>query len=421
MSLGAFVRTRYGAGWRTRAALEAHQRAGFACFRAKVMPRSPFYAAYADRPLQDLPPMNKARLMESFSRINTCGIAYDEALHVALKAEHSRDFSPTIGDVSVGLSTGTSGQRGLFLATSKERRLWAAILMGRFGPNLMQRQRVAFFMRADNALYRTLSNPLVRFEFFDMLSPFEAHLRRLNDLTPTVVIAPASMMRHLAQAQSEGTIEIAPHKIISVAETLCPDDKALAEAAFGCRLDEVYQATEGVLAFTCPAGSLHLNEGWLQIDRDVIDPDTGAFCPIIHDFTRESLPILNYRLNDVLLPEPAPCACGSACVRIARIEGREDDMLWWQGVNGRKIVPAEAIRSAIAAMRASVRDYSIIEKQGVLTVWLDHPTEGATAEVAHALQKLAQRLEVSLPVLDIRVGCPPRTEFKHRRIRVERQ
>ena len=136
MSLGAFVRTRYGAGWRTRAALEAHQRAGFARFRAKVMPRSPFYAAHADRPLQDLPPMNKARLMQSFSRINTCGIAYDEALHVALKAEHSRDFSPTIGDVSVGLSTGTSGQRGLFLATPQERRLWAAILMGRFWPLL---------------------------------------------------------------------------------------------------------------------------------------------------------------------------------------------------------------------------------------------------------------------------------------------
>ena len=113
MSLGAFVRTRYGAGWRTRAALEAHQRAGFARFRAKVMPRSPFYAAHADRPLQDLPPMNKARLMESFSRINTCGIAYDEALHVALKAEHSRDFSPTLGEVSVGLSTGTRSRRPL--------------------------------------------------------------------------------------------------------------------------------------------------------------------------------------------------------------------------------------------------------------------------------------------------------------------
>ena len=175
MSLGAFVRTRYGAGWRTRAALEAHQRAGFARFRAKVMPRSPFYAAYADRPLRDLPPMNKARLMESFSRINTCGIAYDEALHVALKAERSRDFSPTIGDVSVGLSTGTSGQRGLFLATPQERRLWAAILMGRFWPNLMQRQRVAFFMRADNALYRTLSNPLVRLSS----STCSARLRRI--------------------------------------------------------------------------------------------------------------------------------------------------------------------------------------------------------------------------------------------------
>ncbi|MDF3607593.1 hypothetical protein PE067_16435 [Paracoccus sp. DMF-8] len=58
------------------------------------MPQSPFYAAYADRPVGEWPLMNKARLMHHFSEINTRNLPRDTALAVALQAEESRDFTP---------------------------------------------------------------------------------------------------------------------------------------------------------------------------------------------------------------------------------------------------------------------------------------------------------------------------------------
>ena len=420
MSPRAFLTARYAAPFPSREAIARHQRRGIARLRARVMPRSPFYRAWADAPLNALPRMTKARLMEHFSAINTCGIERDHALEVALAAERSRDFTPMIGRVSVGLSTGTSGQRGLFLATPRERGLWAAILAGRFWPRLARRQRVAFFMRADNALYRGLSGPMLRFEFFDMLSPFEDHLPRLDRLDPTVLIAPARVLGALAAARGAGALRARPARVISVAEALSPDDRAAVAAAFGRPVDEVYQATEGVLGYTCASGSLHLNERWMRIERDVIDPASGAFCPIVHDFTRESLPILNYRLDDVLIPDERPCPCGCASARIARIEGREDDMLWWPGPDGPRLVPADAIRTVLACLPHAIRDYRVVERGGRLEVWLDGVEKGAAGPAAealgHAIAALGRRLGCTPPPLDVRPGLPPAQDGKRRRI-----
>ncbi|WP_449045690.1 F390 synthetase-related protein [Paracoccus versutus] len=418
MSLTAFLHSRHGRGFSCRAEIEAHHAAAFHRFRARVMPRSPFYRGMADLPLKALPRMDKARLMANFSAINTCGIDHDAAMQVAIRAEASRDFRPLIGKVSVGLSTGTSGQRGLFLATPRERRLWAAIMLGRYWPELWRRQRVAFFMRADNALYRSLSNPLVRFAFFDLLSPFEDHLARLADLDPSVLIAPARILAMLAERQAAGGLALSPRRVISVAETLSPEDAALIERAFGTRVHQVYQATEGVLAMTCRLGHLHLNERWLRIDRDVIDAASGAFCPVIHDFTRESLPILNYRLDDVLIPDPDPCPCGCASQRIARIEGREDDVLWWPSATGPRMVASEAIRTAIACLPQPLRDYRVVQQGRMLHLWLDAAAPGAEPALRTSLAGLARRLGAELPALVFHRGLPPETDAKRRRIRV---
>ncbi|MCA0962362.1 F390 synthetase-related protein [Salipiger bermudensis] len=418
MSITAFLQTRYGRGLRSRAEIEAHQSRAMARFRRRIMPRSPFYQDHIDTPLHALPRMDKARLMESFTAINTCGIDREEAFEVALEAERSRDFSPMIGRVGVGLSTGTSGQRGLFLTTPRERRLWAAIMSGRFWPDLRRRQRVAFFMRADNALYRSLSNPLLRFEFFDVTQGMDAHLQGLGDFAPTVLIAPAGVLSFLARAQSEGRLAVQPQRVVSVAESLGPSDRAAIARAFRTQVDEVYQATEGVLAFTCPAGNLHLNEAWMRIERDVVDPESGAFCPVIHDFTRESLPLLNYRLNDVLVPDETPCPCGSACSRIARIEGREDDMLWWKGPDGPRLIPAEAIRTMLASLDQAVGDYRVVQHADALTISLEQVGPDTEAALRARVSELARQFRVAPPTLVVREGLPPDSGFKRRRIRV---
>ena len=71
--------------------------------------------------------------MRDFNQINTCGLDLKDAMQVAVDSETSRDFEPTIEGVTVGLSSGTSGNRGLFLASSSERAIWVAAVLQRIG------------------------------------------------------------------------------------------------------------------------------------------------------------------------------------------------------------------------------------------------------------------------------------------------
>ncbi|TVQ18077.1 MAG: hypothetical protein EA361_01785, partial [Bacteroidetes bacterium] len=87
---------------------------------------SPYYRSLLkpNPVLGHFPLMDKQTFMQHFNAINTCGLKLDECMEVAQKAEQSRDFSPMIKGISVGLSTGTSGNRGVFLVSEKERAVW---------------------------------------------------------------------------------------------------------------------------------------------------------------------------------------------------------------------------------------------------------------------------------------------------------
>lgn len=414
--LTTFWSARWGGPLR-RPQIDVLQRKGFARLR-RIMTRSPFYAQYADRPFDAWPRMDKAAMMTDFSRINTQGISRDDALELALRSEESRDFSPMLGRIALGLSTGTSGQRGLFASNPRERALWAAMMLGRFLPHLLARQRIAFFLRANNRLYESLSNPLIDFSFYDLLDGVEAHFARLNSQDPSVLIAPAQVLCQLARAQLDGRIALLPQVVISVAEVASPEDAALVAAAFRCRMDQVYQCTEGVLGMTCKAGSLHLNEGHLHIEREVIDAQTGAFIPIITDLARETQPIIRYRLDDVLVPDPDPCPCGCARLQLSRIEGRADDMIHWRGENGGQVmVPADLIRQAVAGARASIRDYRA-EQFGTdhLVLALDSIDPLAGREVAERLRAQARHIGAVAPQITLRNAVTPDPSVKRRRV-----
>lgn len=414
--LATFWTARWG-GPLSRAQIDAAQRKGFARLR-RIMARSPFYAAYAARPFDDWPPMDKAGMMADFSRINTQGISRDEALELALRAETSRDFSPMLGKIALGLSTGTSGQRGLFASNPRERALWAAMMLGRFLPRLLARQRIAFFLRANNRLYESLSNPLIDFRFYDLLDGVEPHFARLNDQDPSVLIAPAQVLCQLAQAQLDGRIALLPQVVISVAEVASPEDAALVARAFRCPMDQVYQCTEGVLGMTCKAGNLHLNEGHLHIEREIVDPQSGAFIPVITDLARETQPIIRYRLDDVLVPDPDPCPCGCARLRLSRIEGRADDMIRWRGeTGGQVLVPSDMIRQAVAGARAVIRDYRA-EQFGTdhLLLALDTIDPQAGGEVAERLRAQARHIGAIAPQISLRPRLLIDPSVKRRRV-----
>lgn len=388
--LKSFFHTR---NYTERAALEAHQQKQLN--RLLTNHNNRFYPHSAK--LQDYPIINKRIFMQHFADINTYGISEKDALSVALKAEESRDFSPvfqtTSGkEITVGLSSGTSGNRGIFLVSPEESALWAGYMLKRMLPRpYLARHSIAFFLRANSNLYTAVKSPLIRFEFYDLLEALDAHIPRLNAQKPTILIAPAQVLQQLARHPD---LAIHPKKIISVAEVLEPQVKTRIEQRFGTPVHQIYQCTEGFLAHTCAYGNLHLNEDMVYIEKDWIDRESGRFAPIITDFNRKSQPVIRYRLDDVLIANDAPCPCGSAFARISAIEGRCDDILDARTANGEPYaLYADFIRRAMISDDL-IQEYRVEQHGKALHIFLTPDTEQTRAAATRNLDCLWQTLQL---------------------------
>ena len=309
----------------SRAQLEHYQQQHWQRFMQRVLIRSPYFSAYVGQSLNTWPRMDKALMMAQFDQMNTAGLQRDVLLENALCAERSRDFSQLVSQYSVGLSSGTSGTRGLFVTSEAERALWSGTILSKLLPKgLLAGERVALFLRADNALYQNVNSRFLSFRFFDLLANFDEQCEALQQYQPTILVAPAQVLVALAQKAQQGSMVIQPTRVISAAEVLSPHDKQRLQQQFG-DVAEVYQATEGFLGATCERGAMHLNEEALYIETEWIDQT--RFVPVITDFRRTTQPVVRYRLDDVLHDGGCACPCGRPTRVITHIEGRADDQL----------------------------------------------------------------------------------------------
>jgi putative adenylate-forming enzyme len=436
-----FARTRWAWPWRwrrrSRAALLAWQERRVREFLRHRLTRAPFYAEIAGRliasgradisdiTLADLPIVDKQTLLTHFDGLNTRDIRYDEAMAVAIGAERSRDFSPELGDVTVGLSSGTSGQRVPFLVSRRERMMWAGVILARMlsAESLARIAApwrppldIAFFLRANSNLYTTLDSRRVTFSFYDLLQPFDSHVEALTSRAgPDVIVAPATVLRRLADLQMEGRLRIRPRQVISVAETLEEEDAAAIAHAFYCRVQQIYQATEGFLGYTCPAGTIHLNEECVHIEPEWLDAARTRFHPIVTDFTRETQMIARYRLDDVLRVKETPCPCGRPSLALAGVDGRRDAVVMLESRGSgsgsssgssatRAIFPDVLRRAMMLAGGDRIRDYRIVQTGGALVIRL------ALADRAghlHAEAEAAVRTELDALFAQQGVVTPP--------------
>jgi putative adenylate-forming enzyme len=329
-------------------------------FKKTVLKKSSFYKPYLDKPLAQFPIIDKSIMMKHFDQINTVGIKKNDGFAVALKAEQSRDFSPMIGNITVGLSSGTSGNQGLFLASKKERALWAGTLLAKALPRgLFHHEKIAFFLRANNQLYQTLAkSKRIEFKFFDLLDDFNRQINTLNHYQPTIICAPASVLFALAKAQSQKTLTITPIKILSCAEVLDNHQKQFIESAFSIRTDEIYQATEGFLAISNQTKCLTLNEEFLIVEKLWLDDK--RFIPIITDLMRHSQPIVRYRLDDVLVVNNDKI---NVMTQLAYIEGREADICYGvNDLNKKVMLFSDVIRQKMTLSMIAFDDYQIAQK-----------------------------------------------------------
>ncbi len=369
-----------------------------------------FYSKFLKKgnDLSFFPIINKLVFMQNFDNINTCGITIDQAKKIAHQSEESRDFSPMIDNISIGMSTGTSGNQSLFLVGENERAKWVAYMLDRVLKFSLKSQKIAFFLRANNKLYEASNSKLIQFNFFDIFLDFNLHIKRLNDLNPDVLIAQPSVLKLICEKIKSGILKITPKKVISVAEVLTNEDKEYFENIFSTKIDQVYQCAEGFLAYSCKYGYLHFNEDFLIIEKKYINDDKTKFHPIITDLIRRKQPIVRYELNDIVT-ERNNCKCGSKFIAIEKIDGRSDDIFRFKNMHNKKtIIFPDLLRRKIVMSDSNIEDYQIIQKNEInVTLYIKSNKEQSFSLARQALKDCFMNLKLK----NIKITKSPKLTF----------
>lgn len=361
------------------------------------------------RSLTDLPLMDKAALMADFSRYTTARISNDQGWAAF-------NGGKRIGNLTVGASTGTSGNRGLFAISEQERFAWLGAILAKTVPDFWRhRDRVAVLLPIDTPLYDSANHTKqMTLAFFDITEPFDKIARDLEEFDPTLIIAPPRILRRCVQSD----IKINPRRVFTAAEKLETMDRILIEAGFKCPLGEIYMATEGLFATTCAHGRLHLAEDCMHFEFE--PAGDGLVAPIISDFSRKTQIMARYRMNDLLRLDNRPCPCGSPLIGLVEVVGREDDVFWLPGKHGGTVeLTPDILRNAIVDTDRTIDDFRLIQT-GERRLALHLPSSCGPA-IRQAVQNNIQALlakQHCTPDIQITTSqVKPHTVGKLRRVR----
>ena len=170
----------------------------------------------------------------------------------------------------MGLSSGTTGQRGIFFVSQKNSSKHAAFVMSKY-INLLKKNKIAYFQRANSNLYEVGASSRLQLCFFDLIFPVQDHIAELNTLMPNILIAPSRVLKQLALLKKDGLLKIKPKKVINIMEVLDANDERIIKEHFSVDfIHQFYMATEGIIALTCEEGKLHLCEELMEINLSLI-------------------------------------------------------------------------------------------------------------------------------------------------------
>jgi phenylacetate-coenzyme A ligase PaaK-like adenylate-forming protein len=164
-----------------------------------------------------------------------------------------------------------------------------------------------------------------------------AYLDALQAFRPAIIQAYPSSISLLANyLEAAGREYLGPLKgIVTSSETLSPDARAVIERRFGARVYDWYGSYERVAAIgTCEKGSYHLLSDYSLVE---LHPAEGGRMELVGtNLHNAAFPLIRYRTGDYVLVDPAQkCTCARHFPIIARILGREDDVV--KTASGRRI------------------------------------------------------------------------------------
>ncbi|ROZ74326.1 F390 synthetase-related protein [Ramlibacter sp. WS9] len=411
---GAFAKTRWLAKrLRTRADVERYQAARIRDMLRDTVSPSAFYRDKSAKLLEELPAMDKRTLLANFPQLNAGGLTVEQ-VQATLSAGGDR-----IGNYVVGQSTGTSGNRGYYVISNRERFVWLGTLLAKALPDaLWRRHRVALALPGLSSLYQSAaSGSRIQLGFFDLARGVDAWAHALVAFAPDTIVAQPKVLRHLAE---RGMLQA--QTLFSGAEVLDPLDRRIIEEATGRRVREIYMATEGLFGVACPHGTLHLAEDVVHFGWEKPSAQSPLLSPLVTDFTRKVQVMARYRMNDLLELSHTPCLCGSPFQAVARIDGRQDDIfLLATADGGQRMATPDVLRNAVVDADRRILDFRIVQTgPAQVRVSLD---AALSPEVDGAVVASIQRLCDGLGVAGVNVavvrGITADTGVKLRRVRRE--
>ncbi len=173
----------------------------------------------------------------------------------------------------------------------------------------------------------------------------EKQLMMMKDLGTTILVSTPSYALYIAEVMAEQGYKPADFKLrlgMFGGEGHTEKMRTQLEERLGIKATENYGLSEvmgpGVCGECIEQDGMHINEDHFYIE--IIDSDTGEVLPdgekgevVITTLTKEAIPMIRYRTRDISYIIADKCACGRTTKRLAKIQGRSDDMLIIKGVN----------------------------------------------------------------------------------------
>ncbi len=414
----------------TRAQLEAHQANALRDLRDYAYARSPFYQRFHSglfsRPLQELPVLTKATLMEHFDDLVT-----NRNIHLDAVRDHAanaKDGCRFLNRYWINATSGSSGHPGFFLFDRDE---WETVLASFARAHEWAGTRISVTHRMKMASVASVSPwhmsaqvgatlkswwmPALRLAASE---PLPDLVRQLNQFQPDMLVSYASMARILAEEQLAGRLRIGPHVVYTSSEVLTDETRRRIQAAWGHEPFNQYASTEtaGIAAEHRLDRRLRLFEDLVLVEvmdeqyRPAPPGEYGAKLLITTLFSRTQ-PLIRYELNDsVKLAANASTDAGLPFAVVEDIQGRVEDAVRLPGVGGSEVVIQPLVFNRVMDI-VPASGWQVIQGNDDLTVLLSGLREDFADEtIREALtQALAAQGAVVPPIRVQHVAAIPKT------------
>jgi phenylacetate-coenzyme A ligase PaaK-like adenylate-forming protein len=328
--------------------------------------------------LEDLPTLSKSTLMEEFDRVVT-----DPRLQLAQTERFLGEADSGalhLGEYRVFSTSGTTGIPGLFVYSRAEFAHWLAVmlrsmvrlglrpgtrLVGVGAPSALHisQQSIAALQAAGRSDAPRLS----------VLTPLEETVAALNEDQPEMLGGYASVMGLLAEEQLSGRLAISPRVVLTTSEVLTEDVRARIEAAWTTPVQGYFSTEVLVIASdSLDHVGMHVCE---DVILEVVDENDRPVAPgtlgskvLLTNLVNYAQPLIRYELSDAVELAAGPDPSGRPFDRIARVDGRSDDVLRLPAKGGGVVAVHPYRLRAPFTRLLDVLQYQIVQRANGLVV-----------------------------------------------------